>query len=104
MTERPSAPPAAASPEETAVSPNAAAALLRQAEQVAEQLRLEAEAEARALTESLRTDSAEARRRREQATRVLQVAERQLDEAAQESKQIIADAGEQASTLIRAAG
>jgi hypothetical protein len=84
--------------------------LMRQAQQVADELRLHAEGEARELTEQARVREAEASRlydlaqiERDDTARALRQAERQHAVASEEARQLVADAADQATLLIRTA-
>ena len=94
----------------TAESPPPPAAVLLRAQEVAEQLRRESEEEAaqatahvRELVDAAARDRADAEQVRADAERVQARAEQVLQEASDEARTIVADAGEQATLLLRTA-
>src|SRR3954454_5874556 len=80
-----------------------AAALLRHAQRVAEELQARAEEEARQHTDEARSRREEAEQLHADALRAQDVAQRVLEDSSADARQIIADAGDQARLLMEAA-
>src|SRR4051794_19429306 len=80
-----------------------AAAVLRHAQHVAEELQSQAEAEARSLTEQAQRLRAEAEELHAEAAHTRDLAHQTLADSSADAQQVVSDAGDQARLLMEAA-